>query len=704
MEAKKLILLRTRVAFLGVVALCFVILVRLVYIQLIERPRWESAASENSLQYRTIKATRGNIYANGGQLLATSMPLFKVAIDPVVIPADVYQRDIDSLTVLLSHFFKDLTPREYFRKINNARVAGKRYIVLNNEPVNFKDKKRLEAWPLFREGQRRGGVIFEKVERRSYPYGQTAARVIGYVQEDSGRVGLEYSFDRTLAGINGNALYQRVSGSEWKPVSDFSQMVPTDGYDLYTTLDIDVQEIAAEELKKALEEHQADFGCVIVMEVKTGYIRAMANFGRNLDGDYVENYNYAVGEQGSTDPGSTFKLASAIALFEDNPMLELSDTIETGGGTYNFYGATMRDARAGGFGRLTIQQVFEQSSNVGVSKLITRQFGERPADFVNKLYEMQLGAALNFQLKGVAKPYIKTPEDKTWSATSLPWMSVGYEMRLSPLHTLTLYNAIANGGRMMQPQIVREVRRATQPIEQFVPSILSERICNDTTLQKVQAILEGVVQRGTARAIRSNQYRIAGKTGTSQKIDPKTGRYSPTKYYTSFAGYFPAEAPKYTCIVVIDSPRGFKQYGADVSAPVFRKVADRLYVRDLEMQQSTEALSPKQAFQTNIPADQVAYQQDVRFIMRALNIPSAVTAESEWVVPIAQPMQVSWKERSIQADRVPNVIGMSLRDALYILENRGFKVYFEGRGKVKTQSLMPGSALPSNKRIVLSLQ
>lgn len=702
MNIKADILFRVRIAFLSTMLVFVAIFFRISYIQWFEGDKWEESATENLLQYRTIPATRGNIYAEDKILLATSSPQYKLALDPMAVSAEMYERNIDSLCILLSQFFDDNTPAEYKRKINNARISKKRFLLLNTKLINYQEKKRMENWPIFREGSFKGGAIFEKVEERLYPFEHLAARTIGYINEKKqGVVGLELSFQELLAGKDGEAVYQKISGGDWKPVGDISGIKPQEGYDIYTTIDVSVQEMAYNALLKALEKNKAAFGCVMLMEVQTGHVKALVNLGRNEKGQYDEKYNYAIGDFGSGDPGSTFKLASMMAIFEDSN-LQLKDTVETGGGSFAFYGRVLRDTKLGGYGRVTVQQAFEQSSTIGVARLAFRQFNNKPDAFVNYLYRFGFGNPLDFQLKGETKPYIKTPRDESWSGTSLPWMSVGYEMSIAPIHTLAFYNAVANDGKLIQPIIVKEVKQAHKTIQRFQAKVLHEKICSDSTLLKCRTLLEGVVQRGTAIAIRDSKYKIAGKTGTSQKI--KNKRYV-KEYYTSFVGYFPAEAPRYTMIVVVDSPQ-IDQYGADAAAPVFKEIADKIFIKDLERQQSWASLTQKDVFKINqdLPNNQVSYAKDVQTISEELAMQSVFKSGGEWLVPSSTKVSVDWNERKLNANKMPNVIGMTLRDAVYILENRGIKANYQGTGRVKTQSVSPGKDIPIDGKVTLSLE
>ncbi len=704
MRIKESILARVKFVFILVSILAGLIVIQIINVQWVQGQHWRQVAQDIGLMYRVKKAPRGNIYSADGEMLATSIPLYKLSIDPTIVSEDLYVQGIDSLSKLLSNFFEDKSAREYLLKINDARRQKKRYLILSPTLITFSDKKEMSEWPIFREGQLGGGVLFEKIEERSYPFGEVARRTIGFVNENGKGAGLEISFDKQLAGRDGRAIYQKIAGGEWKPINEGTQIRPQDGFDIQTTLDINVQDLAHQKLKDALIKHNAKHGSVIVMEVSSGEITAMVNLGRIKPGQYEENYNYAIGDQGSDDPGSTFKTASMMALLEDTT-LTLRDTIETGGGSFRYFDRVMKDTRYGGWGRITVQQSLELSSNIGVSRLVSRHFGRKSDKYIEYLEKFGLTTPLEkyIKLDGTAKPYIKNPRDNTWSGVTLPWMSVGYEMRVSPLQILTFYNAIANNGYLVKPLLVKKIKKTGESIDVFKAEVSSQPICSEATLEKIKTMLEGVILRGTAKNIKSSSFSIAGKTGTSQKLN-KRGQYI-KKYKTSFVGYFPADNPKYSCIVVIDEPQGADQYGGDVSAPVFKQIAEALYTRDVDVQSQKVLKRETSLFQTNLPKNQVSNYEDVHTILKELKI-STVRPEdgADWVKPNPQRMAVTWDAHKIEPNKVPNVKGLSLRDALYILENRGLKVFYTGFGRVKTQSLMPGSALTVGSKIIIQLE
>src|SRR5690606_35953475 len=563
---------------------------------------------------------------------------------------------------------------------------GKQYLMINRKQIGYQQKLKMMEWPIFREGRMGGGVIFEKVDRRYRPFQSLAGRTVGFLNENEYGVGIEYSFNEELQGRNGEALFQKIAGGSWKPVHDAQDVRPEDGYDIVTTLDVNIQDVAESALLRQLKEKDAEFGCVIVMEVATGHIKAMANLQKNKNGSgYGEYYNYAIGEQGLTEPGSTFKLLSMIALLEEGGV-SIKDTVDTGNGRYKFYDRTMRDVKYGGHGKITVKEAVENSSNVRISRLVNENFGIKPDKFMDYIHKAGLDEPIDFQLKGEGVPYFKKPDARNWYGTTLPWMSIGYELKLTPLHTLMLYNAVANDGRMIKPMIVEKISRGNINEKVFKTEVLRNKIASDKTIKTLQSMLEGGVEDGTARNIKNDEYKIAGKTGTAQKL--VDGRYT-QKYYTSFVGYFPADQPKYSAIIVIDSPKGFNAYGGDISAPVFKEIADRIYAQDLKLNKGKKLMEqPKKeaTFPTNrFPFIQAGMVEELQLICNTLGISNHHNGEGTWVKPTVVSQAISWKPNPVDDQKVPDVIGMTLRDALYVLENRGLRVHYAGKGRVKSQ-------------------
>ncbi len=704
MNIKRSIVLRVRIAFILVALFAGLIFYRITHLQFVEGEKWAAKSENQNFQFRNVSATRGNIYAEDGSLLATSLPFYRVVLDPLVTNEKTFRSGIDSLSYFLSAYYRDKSTAAYKRAITEARLSGKRYIILNRKQVGYQDKQKMSKWPIFRLGRMGGGVIFEKVEKRYRPFNNLASRTVGFLNENKYGVGLEYSFNDYLEGKNGKALFQRIAGGTWKPVFDATDIKPDDGFDIMTTMDINIQDVAETALLRQLINKDAEFGCVIVMEVATGHIKSIINLQKNKNGKgYGEYYNFAVGEQGLTEPGSTFKLLSMMALLEEGKV-SLKDTIDTGNGTYRFFDRNMNDAKNGGYGRITVREAFEKSSNVGISKMVNQHFGHQPSKFISYVENAGLDQPIDFQLKGEGKPYFKSPKGKHWYGTTIPWMSIGYELKLTPLHTLMFYNAVANNGVMVKPMIVKAVGKGNQVEKQFDTEVVRKGIASEKTIKQLQTLLEGVVENGTAKNVHNEDYKIAGKTGTAQKL--VNGKYTKS-YYTSFAGYFPADNPKYSAIVVIDSPKGFNAYGGDVSAPVFKEIADRIYAQDLELNgnslpQSLMANSGDQDF----PYVQSGRLEDLQLICNRFGISNHLTSEdgAGWVKSAFNNKSIQWKSNKVDAPIVPDVGGMSLRDALYVLENKGLRVMYQGKGRVKNQSISPGAPVQQDGiiRLVLS--
>jgi cell division protein FtsI (penicillin-binding protein 3) len=691
---RKSIILRVRIAFLIIGVFAVAALVRIAMLQNDEN--LVKMAEEIDLDYRTVKATRGNIYSDNGSLLATSLPSYKVAFDPTIASNEIYKKGIDSLAYLLSRHFNDRSREYYRRKINDARLGNKRYLVLNRKLVKYQEKKQMANWPIFREGRLKGGVIFEKLDRRYRPFSYLGYRTIGFINDNQDGAGLEYSFNKFLAGKDGEALFQKMAGGKWRPLYDGTEVKPTDGFDIHTTINVNLQDVTESALLKALKEHGADYGTAIVMEVATGEIKAISNLTRNEKyNDYREVFNYAVQEV--TDPGSTFKLASMIALLEDSN-LKLSDSIDTGDGKYKFYNSVMPDHKPGGYGKISVKQAFEVSSNIAISKLVYTQFGSDPQRYIDYINSFGLSQPLGFQMMGEGTPKIKNPTDKSWSGITLPWMSIGYEVELTPLQILAFYNAIANDGTLIRPIIVKSVNQADKKVKYYESQVLKRKICSSKTLSEVRTLLEGVVENGTASNIRNDYYKIAGKTGTAQKI--VNGRYI-RKYNTSFVGYFPAENPKYSCIIVVDSPKGFRQYGSNVAAPVFKEIADKIYALDLELHDKfyTDATASTGVF----PVIKGGNREDLQRICDELDIPNQAATNEDWVKAQRKDNAVLWTTDEIAPEVIPDLSGMTLRDAIFLLENHGVDVSHQGSGRIVAQSIPPGKKIVKGTRISLKL-
>lgn len=698
MNIKKSILFNAKISFLVVVLFSSLIIYRIFILQFKEGNHWDKISENMNLSLLDIKANRGSILSDDGSILATSLPFYKVALDPSIVNNSIFNEKIDSLSFLLSNFFNDRSKESYKSLIKKAKDSGKKYLILNRKRINYEEKEILSKWPIFNEGRLKGGVIFEKIEKRYRPFSKLGYRTIGSVDENyNGTVGLEYSFNNYLIGKDGKALYQKIAGNNWKPVFDGNEVNPENGYDILTTININMQDIAETALLNGLTSNNAEYGCVIIMDVKSGDIKAISNLSRNSKGGYVELYNYAIGSQGSREPGSTFKLASMLALFEDS-RLELMDSIDTGNGQYKFYTEIMKDHKEGGYGNITVKDVFEQSSNIGVAKLIEDQFKDSPSKFLNYINKFGLSRDLNFQMIGYGKPFIKNSNDSSWSKVSLPWMAHGYELKVTPLQTLSFYNAIANNGKFVKPLIVKKIINANNIIKEFDTEIFEEKIASNTSIQKVKVLLEGVVERGTAKNINNSYYKIAGKTGTAKKVI--NGRYV-NKYYTSFVGFFPSEKPQYSCIVIIDEPKNYRIYGSDVAAPVFREISDKILLTDHNV---FNEFQKSKIVNNNFPLIRSGFRNDLIDISNYFGISNHSNTNDDWVKTKVIDNSISWESNTSAINLMPNVIGMTYKDALYLLEKRGLKVNFSGSGRVKKQSVSPGKNIKNYSTIHLSLR
>lgn len=709
---KQSIVTRVRVAFLFVAVFSAAVVWKVSRIQFVEGERWKQKTNARPFSYQPVRATRGNIYSDNESILATSLPFYRVAWDPTVVEDELFDKNVDSLAWHLSHFFGDKSQETYRRKLINAKRGRTkvRYLRLNNRQVDYQQKKAVAHWPIFRKGQNRGGIIFEKVDRRFMPFGELAQRTIGYVSEGKSGAGIEYTFNDHLAGRDGEALFERIAGG-WRPVHDGSEVKPVPGYDVVTTIDINLQDVAETALRRAVIDNDAAYGTVVLMDVTTGQIKAIANLGRKSKGVYTEDYNYACADQGLTEPGSTFKLASMMALLEDDPKASLHDTVNTGNGSMLVGGAVKTDTH--GHGRISRQQVFELSSNIGVAKLTWDRFKDDPARYVKWLRSFGLGNKIGLQLGGEAQPVLRGPESKLWSKPSLTTMSIGYEVRVAPIHTLAFYNAVANNGVKVRPYIIKEIRQADQVVQHFEPVVLNKRICSDATVKKLRLMMEGVVENGTGKHVKTPDYKVAGKTGTAWKL--KNGRYV-KQYSTSFVGYFPADDPKYSAIVIIDSPSAGRIYGGDVAAPVFRELADKAYALDPARQAEMAGRVPDTT-RALLPALAAGQQDELALICDRLGISHhSVREADDWVraappetatvkpgtgkdakhAAPARPQQaVTWQRQTVRTRLVPDLTGLSLRDALYLAGERHLRVTTVGQGRIVGQSLAAGTPVPA---------
>jgi cell division protein FtsI (penicillin-binding protein 3) len=704
MKPKDQILARTGIVYGIVVVMALAVFIRIIILQFVQSEKWAAMADKIVFRREIAKASRGDILSDDGRILASSIPYYTVYMDTRSsgMADTTWAKGLSGLSRGLSRYVGVHSPDGWKNELTRARKRGDRYFLIKRH-VSYETLKHLKELPIFRHGKFRGGFVYQPENMRIMPNGILAKRTIGYITEDStvNIVGLEGSFNSYLAGKDGIKVQQRLTGGAWIDVDNLENIRARHGHDIVTTIDLDLQDVAENALYRQLSKHGAHHGCVVVMEVKTGDIKAIANLEKGSDGAYHETYNYAVGE--STEPGSTFKLMSMIAALEDG-VVDLDDLVETGDGTVRYYDKVIRDHEEKGLGTITVKEVFEHSSNVGTAKIIYDNYKDNPKKFVDRLYSMQLNKPLDLQIKGEGRPVIRYPGEKLWSGISLPMMSHGYEVQMTPLQILTFYNSVANGGKMMKPRIVTEVRDGSWTIKTYEPEVITSAICSRSTIKKARAMLEGVVDSGTAMNLRNANYRIAGKTGTAQIANTKYGYRSGARisYQASFAGYFPADDPLYSCIVVVNAPSNFVYYGNVVAGPVFREIADKVYANSFY--RDLIALAPADDKVMKAPEAGNGYYEDINNALRTLKIRAKRNADSEWVRTRESGDTLRVVDLALTEGLMPNVVGMGLRDAMFLLENSGLRVRYTGRGRVIRQSPQAGARITRGGTAVIDLK
>ncbi|NLA23725.1 MAG: transpeptidase family protein [Bacteroidales bacterium] len=697
MTPRREILWRIKILHVFVLLLAVAIIGKLFYLHFTVKESTIETSHVNIMKEFVVQPNRGDICAHDGRILATSVPYYEIAMDPNSdgINPEKFKNNIDSLCICLAQMFPAKSKDRYYIEITERRDKGARYYRIAQR-ANFEQVKAIKTFPILRDGRISGGLLIEEFHERELPFGMLAKRTIGKFETDKQKgFGLEIAYDSILKGIEGRTLKRRIAGRHWMPIKDGNEVEPQDGYDLITTIDINIQDIAETALEKKLKTYKAHHGCAIVMEVNTGKIKAIANLTRHTDENYYEMYNYAVGE--ARDPGSTFKLASMIVTLEDGKV-KPTDTIDTGNGEIIFHGKKMRDTKVGGYGKLSVQEVFEVSSNVGISKMIYTNFNFRKDDFVDGLYKLHLHEPLGVEIPGEAIPTIRRPNEG-WSKISLTQMSIGYELLITPLQTLAFYNAIANNGRLVKPRFVESINYRGEIIKKFETEVIDKEICSKSTVKTVQEMLEGVVLRGTATNIKNNNYTIAGKTGTAQS---EYGTGKDIQYQASFAGYFPAENPLYSCIVVIYEPdKSIGYYAGTVAAPVFLEIADRVYASEMEYNAKLNI-----NYDTIIPPAKTGYKTDIAKVYTWLGVASSkdYIPDDQIAKPMVENNKLNYYQRNFSnKNHIPDVRGMGLRDAIVILEEFGLKVNAQGRGKVIRQEPLPNQNFRKGQTINLIL-
>ncbi len=641
------------------------VVIKLTNIQWVQGDAYRKLAKERTVRNFVIPANKGNIYSSDGSLLATSIPNYTIRFDAVAPKAESFDKNVkalsDSLALLLGK-----SSSKFQSEMRKARANKNRYFLVARD-LSYTEYIKIKNFPLFNLGAYKGGIITEQQTVREHPIGKIAERTIGYERvtpngSPDGK-GIEWAFRKYLNGKDGKILKQKIAQGQWKPIRDINEVDPQDGYDIISTLDVYIQDIAHHALLKQLQLYQADHGCVVVMETKTGQIKAISNLGKSKDSTYYETTNYAIAE--SHEPGSTYKLADLMSLLEDKKV-DTSAVFDTQGGIITYSGKKVRDSHEGGYGKISLVRGFEVSSNTVLVQAVYNNYKNDPAQFVNHLNAYGLNKPLGLPIKGEGIPFVPQPSDKNWSNISLPWMAFGYGVSITPLQTLTFYNAVANNGVMVKPQFVSEIKEWNKTIKKFNTEVINPKVCSNETLLKLKAVLANVVKKGTGAKLYSKDFSMAGKTGTAQANYAKNGGVE-KHYISSFVGYFPAENPKYSCIVVVHEPNTSKNdyYGADVAGPVFKRIAQKIFT-DAPSTNEIKNLNKKNAKQENNYSDYYTKAQ---------------------------------KKQNL----IPNLKGMSGMDAVALLGNLGMKVKVVGYGKVKSQSILPGQNIDKNTTIILEL-
>ena len=637
------------------------IIFRLTDIQFSDGDKYRNLSEQLTLRNDTIYANRGSVFSSDGSLLATSMSQYEIRMDAFTVKSEVFEKNVRSLSQELSKMLGNTTAH-WERKIRKARNTKNRYLFIARK-LGYTEYIKIKSFPIFNLGMYKGGFIAEQSTVRAHPLNKVAERTIGY-DDYRGAPGIEGAYRKYLTGKNGLRLKQKIAKGQWKPINDRNEKEPINGKDIVTTLNVNIQDIAHHSLLRQLEYYEAEHGCVVVMETKTGEVKAISNLGRSSEGKYYEKRNYAVYE--SHEPGSAFKLMAMVAALESGA-IDTSTIVDTGTGRYRMHGRYINDSKRGGYGEISAARALEVSSNIAFARLIEENFGDNPEKFINSLYKMNLNDKLGLPIKGEGAPLIPGPEHSLWSKNALPSIAYGYNLKLTPLQTLTFYNAIANNGEMVKPRFVKEIRSWNKHVESFEKEVINKAICSKETVAKIQEMLKNVVFRGTGRKLYSEDFSMAGKTGTARV---EYGNYEEwlknKKYISSFTGYFPAENPKYSCIVVIHKPNtktGF--YGADVSGPVFKDIAQKIYTTNHIINEIENKIPDFESVKNNF----------------------------EKYYTIANK----------QFNSIPNVKGMAAMDAISLLENLGLKVNFSGNGKVVEQSLNEGEKLIKGATINIKL-
>ena len=682
-----------------------VVVFKMISVQQVKNDRWGNIAKTLKENTVIVEPNRGNIYADDGSVLATSVPGYYVRIDLAAEGVrKVFNNESDSLAYYLSRYFKNASTQEYKRRLNDAYRNKNRGFMITPRKVDYTELQDIKKFPILRRGRYGGGLIIEQENKRVTPLGNLAYRTIGNLNKgvdggtrgNVGFTGLEGAYEEYLRGENGIAYRQNLSG-RWVTRSEIE---PKDGKDIVTTINVKIQDITQSTLYKQLKNTNAEWATAIVMEVKTGDVKAIANLGLE-NGDYYENYNYALGHAGCYEPGSTFKLISLMAALEDG-LVDTSDVFNVGNGLWQYKGRSIRDSDYGQIsrGEITMKEIFEYSSNVGVAKIITTCYENDPKKYVDRIFSFGVNEPLGIEVMGEGIPFFKYPGDKDWWGTTLAWMSYGYETKMTPLQILTFYNAVANDGKMVKPRMVKEIRENGAIEKRFGVKVLNPKIASASTIVKAQKMLEGVCENGTGRSLRNPYFKIAGKTGTAQ-ISAGTDGYQRGMYLASFVGYFPADNPKYSIIVTFNNPRGGAYYGGSVAGPVFKEIAEKIYAYQITTEEDYNEEDEKGI---KLPDIKKGNTKDIIWIAGKLDMKNIDgKPETKLASVKSENDHIILMDNEIVDGIVPDVRGMGASNAVFLLETLGLNVNINGVGKVRSQSISPGTKCKPGQMVLITL-
>lgn len=693
MKTSKDIRFRVYVTFLAMCLFGIMILYKGVVIQFKEGNELRAQADSMHTKIELIQPERGNIFSEDGSLLSSSIPEFDLHVDFTAIKKDTFNKYIESLSTNIAAILKDKNAVDYKEILSNEFKNKNKYFLLKKKAsyAQYLELKKVEP---FKKGMNKGGFISEAKTKRINPFGLLANRIVGLWRKNAQNVGIEREFNNDLSGMQGQRVVRKIAGGTWMPI-DGSEIDPENGRDVITTLDVNIQDVAENALKNQLEKEEATFGTCIVMEVKTGKIKAMANLGRQNDGSYYEDFNYALKR---IEPGSTFKLVSLISLMRDK-LIKTSDMINCQGGKTQIGPYTISDSHAG-LGVLTIKDAFAHSSNVAFAKLIHQNYKDKIGSYWSNLHALGLDQKTGLGMSGETKPsYIK--DSVTKGRFALAFMGMGYQVMITPLHTCMVYNAIANHGKLMKPYLVNSVQEYGKDVVKYEPVVVNPEVLDSTSIELLKETMNEVVETGTGKALKNKYYTICGKTGTAQVAD-KGLKYSDRVYHGSFVGFFPKEDPQYTICVVLRTKKGSNNYyGGQIALPVFKEVANRLFAINMH---NVNSISKQQKV-NEVLAVKSMKGSEYDVLAQKLNILKKAVNTPNWIQNIHTDSMGNFTYSNFvnYKNAVPDVNGMGLKDAIYLLEKIGLKVIPVGKGKVVTQSMLPGSNFKKGQKITIQL-